>query len=147
MPPFRFRLQRVLDYRSRLVEAQRIEVSRCAALVARARQRLRVVRQRRHHALASIEPGCGLRVDVAGQEALWTYLGQLREEERQCQEELTQASSALSGARARLAQLKVEEQVIQKLKKRQRERADAEARRHEVKQMDDVTTSRLPLDR
>lgn len=147
MPPFRFRLQRVLDYRSSLVEAQGAEVSRQLSLVARARQHLQTVRQRQRDALAAIPSGSGSRVDVAGQEAVWAYLDRLREQERRCQKELTRAAGALSAARARLVELKLEEQVIQRLKERRQQRADIEARRHEVKQMDDVTTSRLRLDR
>ena len=142
MTRFRFRLQRVLDYRTSLVDAQEVEVARHLALVSAAHRELQAVRHRQAEALSVLDAPSGPGLDPARSAAAWSYLDYLRHEERRCQEQIASRSIALAKAQERLAELKRDEQVMQKLKDRGFERARLEALRQETKTLDDLTNAR-----
>jgi len=141
---FKFRLQRVLDYRASLVEAQEVELGRCQLAVAQAEAHLSALRRQRRALISGLPAGNG-RIRVEPVEGAWRYLDLLHTQEEEAERELRRRQQALAAARERLAELKKQEQIIAKLRDRQRARADLEARRQETRVLDDITNTRYSL--
>ena len=149
MGRFRFRLQRILDYRTSLVEAQEAEVARCLLSLRLAEAKLAGIRARQRRALQAMRNGAQPRADLdAGRAAMqWNYLDALREREATCLRKIEGLSQELTCAREKLAQLKQEEQVMEKLRSRQQRRAEAAGRLQETKELDDLTATRYATSR
>jgi len=143
MGRFQFRLQRVLDYRSSLVEAQEAELGRCAFQLQNAEREKAKIEQRQRDLLqAMAQTGTGvLRPDRA--KTAWDYWSRLRRQHELAEEDVRAKMAAVEEARAKLAQLRKEEKVMEKLRERQQTRADAAERLQEVKSLDDLTTTRF----
>lgn len=142
MAPFRFRLQRVLDYRGSLVEAQEAELARCALELRRAQEHRQQTHRRQQRLLAELAaaPVGAVRADRMA--CAWRYLDEVRRELERAARQVQEATAAVEAARERLAQLKKEEQVIVKLRERQHGRALLAQKRLETKEADDLTSTR-----
>jgi len=143
MARFKFRLQRVLDYRTSAVEAQETEVSKCLAAVTSAREHLVDVFTRQRRTLELLEGKSEGRLDTEQAATAWRYLDLLRTEERAAREQVAQAEAELQHAREVLTHLKREEQIIQKLKQRKQKEALREEQLREAKYLDDLATIRF----
>ena len=143
MGRFRFRLQRVLDYRTSLVEAQEAELGRRAYLLRSAEQDLADVMQQQRGLLDDMTAMSPARVRADRAKAAWDYWDQLRQEHERSEQVVQARQNDVDDARTKLTDLRKEEKVMQKLKERQQARADTEERLQEVKDLDDLTTTRF----
>jgi len=139
---FRFRLQRVLDYRTSLVEAQEVELSRCSHELRRALDDLGAIQLEEEMHLAAMKHAVQGLLSLDRLLASWRYLSRLREREASAGEHVERCRQRVEDERRKLAERKKEEQVIAKLRERQRERAALLARRLETNQLDDLTGTR-----
>ena len=140
MAAFHFRLQRVLDYRRSLVEAQEAHLGQCARALADAQRHLATVRQRQQDLVSGLRRGAGSTVDVDRVAIAWQYLGLLQGQESAAEGTVRSRQAELVETRAKLTELKKQEQVIAKLRDRLQVRAEVAARRQEAKELDDLTS-------
>ncbi len=145
MKRFRFRLERVLQYRERLVEQQETEVRRKVMLLQEAEATLLEAARVHQEAVESLEKllmagsGAACQLLAPSWQALEASLERLRAAERR----RDAAKEEVLEAQKELLRRKQDEQVLQKLKERQARRANLEMLREEAKELDDVATTRL----
>lgn len=145
MGRFRFRLQRVLDYRSSLVEAQEAELGRRAYQLRRAEKALAEVEQSQRSLIDGMADGEGpVQADRAV--TAWNYYEHLRREHERSTHVVVERATEVNEARDKLTDLRKEEKVMEKLRERQAARAEVAERRQEVKELDDLTTTRIGRD-
>ncbi len=142
MAKFRFRLQRVLDYRSSLVEAQEAQVARQVVALRRAEAELESVRALQRNTVGSLEIAPGVSIEPRRANLAWDYLESLRRREASGSENVSRETQALIEERERLADLKRQEQTMAKLKERQLRAAMVAARLAEAKVLDDLVSAR-----
>ena len=142
MSKFRFRLQRVLDYRASLVEAQEAELAQCLAALQRSLQELAALNHEHQQALSTLGNTTSGQLRVEQIAATWRYLDVLRHRQERTTNEVQARQATVAATRDKLVQLKQEEQIMVKLRDRQKARAEVAQRRQEVKEMDDLTATR-----
>jgi flagellar protein FliJ len=140
---FRFRLQRVLDYRSSLVQAQEAELGRRAFQLRRAEQGLAAVVQSQRDLIAGMDGTAAGPVRPDRAVTAWDYWEHLRREQERSAQTVRERAAEVDEARVRLTDLRKEEKAMEKLKERQSARAEVAERQQEVKNLDDLTTTRL----
>ncbi|MHB0877389.1 MAG: flagellar export protein FliJ [Anaerolineae bacterium] len=143
MGRFRFRLQRVLDYRTSLVEAQEAELGRRAFQLRTAEQALASVMQRQRGLIDDMSTMADGPVRADRAVAAWDYWDHLRRAHERSEADVRARAAEVEEARVRLTDLRREEKVMEKLKERQGARAEVAERQQEAKDLDDLTTTRL----
>jgi flagellar FliJ protein len=135
--PFRFRLQKVLDYRQKLVDAESREVGQAARVVARIQERMGEVEARTRAVLGGGSlSGSSLAVADMQQRRLW--LDHLARRKAVLGRELDRAVIELEKRRAALTEVWRDLEVLKKLKERQREAWQADQLRRENQDLDEI---------
>ncbi|MGQ9552810.1 MAG: flagellar export protein FliJ [Anaerolineae bacterium] len=145
MGKFRFRLQRVLDYRTSLVEAQEVELAQCMAALQCSLKELAALDQEHQQVLSTLDNRTSGQLRVEPVAATWRYLDALRHKQERVADEVQARQATAAAMREKLVQLKKEEQIMAKLRDRQQARAETAQRRQEVKEIDDLTATRHSL--
>lgn len=142
MAKFNFRLQRVLEYRQSLVEAQEVELGRCLTAVRQAIEELADVTERKESLLEEMDTGKPGRIRTERLLASELMVESLREQEDYYAQELQLRREEADEARRELAERKKNEQVLDRLREKELARALLAERRQEMKTLDDLTSSR-----
>jgi flagellar export protein FliJ len=139
---FRFRLARVLRYRSRLVDQQ----ARRFRLATEAWSRLRQEKQRLVAEVAATVRRAERHRDQGQRVPLWIlqadYLIALRDKMSRIQERENEAAAEMEHQRELLLEARRQKEILEKLAERQREKWEQEQRLRERKEMDEVASAR-----
>lgn len=145
MPPFRFRLQRVLDVRAREEERERLAFAEAAARKERAIRRLEESERAYRESVEADAEKTTFRID--------DLLARLAHRERQLRDiveaeaERAAAEEAWREARARWIEARKKKRVLERLLERRREAWRIEEERAAQNALDEVATSRFLLRR
>ena len=134
---FRFRLQKVLDYRQKIVDQKSREVGEAGRLVALVQQKIDQVGAQERSATAGAFPAAG-PVEIQGLQQRRQWLDHLDRRRKQLGREFDHASSRLAARRAELTEVWRELEVLKKLRDRQQEAWQAEQLRRENQDLDEI---------
>jgi flagellar FliJ protein len=139
--PFRFSLQKVLEYRVMLEDQARVALARA--------QRLYLEEERRADALEALLAGQETALRSAfllPAEERWLlelFVRGVREDTREARRRLRTLAEARAKARNALRERAVDKKVLERLRDRQREQYDREERRKEERINDEIATLRF----
>lgn len=141
MPPFRFRLERVLEVRRREEDRERIAFAEATARRARAREVLEARRRAYRRTLEEEAARASFRVDE--------LLARIHHRERQLRDileaerDLESATAAWAEARARLVEARKKRRLLERLRERRYAEWRLEEERREQGILDEVGTVRF----
>ncbi len=144
---FRFRLEKVLRYRSRLVDEQSKAVREAAEKVAMLERRIAGL-----HAETKAQQERGLRVRQTEKNIdLWRrqtqFITGLRDQRILVEQELGLAEKELEIQRLQLVAVNRDKEVLERLKEKQHEAWQQEQRRRETKELDEIAAVRAAVAR
>jgi len=135
MAPFRFRLQKILDYRQRLEDEARMALLQAEAQVRDAQTALHEITTQRVQAQAQFRQECRTAHDMW----LWQpYLQYLEERQSQAQRRLDELTQAAASRRQELQQRSVERKLLEKLRERHHTRHLSEENRRDQCLLDEA---------
>lgn len=135
--PFRYRLQKALDFRERKKEEQLIVVQKAQQEVLRIEQELK--NNRRQIVTTSNEMR---RADPQMMEAYDNFLQHLYKKDEEIQEELKQAQENLNKEKETLVEREKDVKVLEKHKERAKEVYDKEMKDAELKRLSEVAVQK-----
>ena len=134
---FRFRLQKVLDYRQRIVDLKSREVGEAARLVAGIRSRMDKVQSDIQCELASDHSGCGaMDIQLMGRRREW--IEHLEFQLKKLAADHSAATADLEIRRAELTGVWRDLEILQKLKQRQKETWMIKQLKRENQELDEI---------
>ena len=136
--PFRYRLQKILDFRIRKKEEQVLVVQKAQAAVFQVEERIRQNEQE------ILETKAGMRLaDPRMYEYYDKYLEHLWEKAEKLQQELVEAQRILEIEKQKLIKLEQGVKVLEKHKEKSREAYIAEEKAAELKQYSELGVTRF----
>ena len=144
MKRFRFKLEKILGLRSREEEQARNRWKSALAVVRAIEEERRDQERRRKEGFrALLKERSGSSINVQTILVIEAGMDRLAEEVRKTRDRLEEARRAAEQARLVFAEAKRNRERIEKIKERHRRRYDADARREEMKGLDEVAKVRF----
>lgn len=139
--PFNFHLQSVLDYRRTLVDRRRAEVAAAERHLRLEEDLLAGLHAAHAYAMAAYQTDVDCTVDVAQSDQLGLHLRELETSIAMQAGALDRARATYECARAELLELEKDAKSLEKLRDRQLEQYETEARRRERAEATEVTAT------
>jgi flagellar export protein FliJ len=144
---FRFRLEKVLRFRRRQVEAAGRALAAAAAEVVRTQGQVAATRRLIAGQIEAAAVDRAAQPDPRRMRDQGAWLEHLREQERRDAAQLAVAVAAREEARQRLVAAHRDQEVLEKLRQRQQEQWQLEERRTDQRRLDEVASVRSALAR
>lgn len=135
MPPFRFRLQKVLNYRERLEDEAKLALNQAENALAAERLRLLRLEDEMHAARLRQDARC------AADFYLWQpYIQRLTEQRAASLRRLDELAAAVASCQKHLQQRSMERRLVEKLRHRHQQRHAYEENRRDQCSLDETAT-------
>jgi flagellar FliJ protein len=140
MKPFKFKLQKILEYREQLEEQARLALAKAQQAVREQKELL----NRLQGDLARAEAEFGERTDLtSGDLWLWrTYHERMEQDIAEAEHTLARKEHMLEAARREAVQRSMDRKILDKLKTKQAERHVEEQNLKEQKEADEISALR-----
>jgi flagellar FliJ protein len=137
MPPFRFRLQQVLNYRERLEDEAKLALAQAESALAAERLRLKRLEEGLETARSSLRQEARCAADFW----LWQpYVQRLTEQRAASLRRLDELAAAVASCQKQLQQRSMERRLVDKLRHRHLQRHTYEENRRDQCTLDETAT-------